>query len=95
MDAPVSASDGCYFVYMVQCNDGTLYSGVTTDLERRVQEHNESPKGAKYTRARRPVVLVYSEMFKSRSEAQMREAELKKLPRAQKQILLGEKMVNS
>ena len=47
-----------YFVYILECADGTLYTGITTDLERRLDEHNNSSKGAKYTRARRPVVLV-------------------------------------
>ena len=73
-----------YFVYLVACADTTLYTGVTTDLARRVLEHNTSPKGAKYTRARRPVQLVYSKKYKSRSAAQIAEAKMKKLSRAAK-----------
>jgi len=77
-----------WHVYMVECADGTLYSGITTDLERRMQEHNESPKGAKYTRNRRPVVLVYSEQCANRSEASMREHAIKKLTREEKLALV-------
>jgi putative endonuclease len=62
-----------YFVYMLECSDGTLYTGITTDLVRRLDEHNNSTKGAKYTRARRPVVLVYQEQHFNRSEASKRE----------------------
>ena len=75
---------GNWFVYMLQCSDDSLYTGVTTDLERRLKEHNEGPLGAKYTRARRPVTLVWSEQCGSRSNATTREAELKKLNREQK-----------
>jgi len=67
-----------YFVYMVRCADDSLYTGITTDLERRVEEHNYSSKGAKYTRARRPVILVYSEIYPTRSEASKREYFIKK-----------------
>ena len=67
-----------YYVYMVQCADNTLYTGIATELERRVKEHNESDKGAKYTRVRRPVVLVYSESYPDRSSASKREYEIKK-----------------
>jgi len=67
-----------YYVYMVQCADNTLYTGISTALERRVKEHNESDKGAKYTRVRRPVHLVYSETYPDRSSASKREYEIKK-----------------
>ena len=67
-----------YYVYMVQCADKTLYTGIATELERRVKEHNESDKGAKYTRVRRPVKLVYSESYPDRSSASKREYEIKK-----------------
>lgn len=80
---------GCWFVYMLQCSDDTLYTGVTTDLDRRLTEHNESPLGAKYTRARRPVELVWSEKCDSRSNATTREAEIRKLDRKQKLQLVG------
>ena len=70
---------------MVECADKTLYTGITTELERRVKEHNESDKGAKYTRARRPVRLVYSEEYPDRSSASKREYEIKKkMSRTQK-----------
>lgn len=73
-----------YWLYMLQCKDNSLYTGITTDLERRVKEHNSSKLGAKYTRARRPVKLVYSKEFESRSEALIEEARIKKLARVEK-----------
>jgi len=74
---------------MVQCADETLYTGIAKDLKRRVKEHNESEKGAKYTRARRPVKLVYSEKFTDRSTASKREYEIKKkMTRMQKLKLI-------
>ncbi|CAN5742523.1 GIY-YIG nuclease family protein [soil metagenome] len=78
-----------YYAYIVECVDGTLYAGVTTDLERRVVEHNTSPKGAKYTRARRPVVMRYNEQFETMSDAAKREAEIKGLSRTQKLMLFS------
>jgi len=78
-----------YFVYMVECSDGTLYTGITTDLERRVDEHNNSVKGAKYTRARRPVILVYSETLENRSDASKREFSIKKMSRKEKLQLIS------
>lgn len=77
-----------WFVYILACNDNSLYTGITTDLERRVEEHNESSKGAKYTRARRPVKLVYSEPAVDRSSATRRELELKSLPIEKKRRLV-------
>lgn len=74
-----------YYVYILQCADNTLYTGITTELERRVEEHNHSDKGAKYTRLRRPVTLMYSEKHEDRSSASKREYEIKKkMTRAQK-----------
>lgn len=73
-----------WYVYMMRCADDSLYTGITTDVERRVKEHNEVGKGAKYTRARQPVALVYSEEAENRSEAASREAVLKKLKRSEK-----------
>ena len=67
-----------YFVYIVKCADETFYTGIVTELERRIEEHNNSDKGAKYTRARRPVRLVYSEEYPDRSSASKREYEIKK-----------------
>ena len=77
-----------YFVYILSCADGTLYTGITTDVSRRVQEHNDSPVGAKYTHARRPVSLTYTEECGSRSAALKREAAIKHLSRAEKQELI-------
>jgi len=73
---------------MVRCSDETLYTGITTNLERRVKEHNGSEKGAKYTRARRPVELVYSEEFPDRSEASKREFFIKKKMNRQQKVSL-------
>ena len=73
-----------YFLYILKCADGTLYTGITVNLKRRVGEHNSSKKGAKYTRARRPVKLVYSKKFKNRSLATKAEAWVKNLPRKTK-----------
>jgi putative endonuclease len=78
-----------YTTYILECADGTLYVGVTTEVSRRIEEHNTSDKGAKYTKARRPVVLKHAEIFENRSEAQKRESFLKKLTRAQKLDLIA------
>jgi len=78
-----------WYVYILQCADRTLYTGITTDLERRVDEHNNDRAGARYTRARRPVSLVYAEVADSRSLASRREAAIKKLSRADKQLLVA------
>lgn len=77
-----------WYVYIVQCSDKSLYTGITVDLDRRVLEHNTSNKGAKYTRPRRPVQLVYSEAHEDRSSASKRESAIKKLSRAEKLTLL-------
>ena len=78
-----------YTLYMVQCADKTLYTGITTDLKRRISEHNSSDKGAKYTRSRRPVILVYSQNYADRSSASKREYEIKKkMSRAEKLALI-------
>jgi putative endonuclease len=76
-----------WFVYILKCHDGTLYTGITNDLDKRVEQHNLG-NGAKYTRGRGPVKLVYSEQCADRSTALKREAEIKKLTRAQKKDLL-------
>ncbi|MDD5251753.1 MAG: GIY-YIG nuclease family protein [Patescibacteria group bacterium] len=75
-----------WFVYLVRCRDGSLYAGVTTDLAVRVREHN-SGRGAKYTRSRRPVKLVWSVSASNRSAALRREAAIKRLPRPEKMAL--------
>ena len=77
-----------YFIYIVKCSDSTLYTGITKDIERRLDEHNNSDKGAKYTKVRRPVQLVYSEESEDRSSASKREYEIKKYTRTQKLELI-------
>ncbi len=76
-----------YYTYMVKCSDGSLYTGYTNDLDRRVSAHN-SGNGAKYTKSRRPVELVYYEEFDTKEEAMSREWHIKKLSRAQKERLI-------
>lgn len=73
-----------YFLYILECSDGTFYTGITLDLVRRLLEHNHSKLGAKYTLTRRPVKLVYSQEFANRAEASSEEARIKKLTRAEK-----------
>ena len=87
-DAP--STDDRWFVYLVRCADDTLYCGVCTDLERRVEEHNGSPRGARYTRARRPVTLAWSRALPDRSAATREEARIKRLSRRQKEQLCEE-----
>ncbi len=79
-----------YYTYIVECSDGTLYTGVAKDLSKRVEEHNSSDKGAKYTKTRRPVVLKYSEKFENRSLACKREYEIKQLRREDKLRLIND-----
>jgi putative endonuclease len=79
-----------FYVYIVRCHDGTLYTGFTTDIASRVVAHNTSSRGAKYTRARRPVTLVYSQKFATRSGALKREVAIKRLRRAEKEALFGD-----
>jgi len=71
-------------MYVVKCSDGTLYAGITNDIHRRIYEHNNTKKGAKYTRARRPVKLLYVEDYKNRSAASKAEYHFKKLNRKEK-----------
>lgn len=80
----MNSAEVLWFVYILKCSDDTLYTGITIDLNRRVDEHNSSPKGAKYTRIRRPLELLYFEEVKDKSSASKREIEIKKLSRAQK-----------
>lgn len=75
-------------VYIVRCRDGTLYTGVTNDLERRIAEHNRGA-GCRYTRGRRPVRLRYRESLRDRSSALKREAGIKGLSRREKLVLIG------
>jgi putative endonuclease len=73
-----------YYLYILKCADKTLYTGITVDLKRRTKEHNDSKLGAKYTRARRPVKLVYSKKFRNRSTASKEENRIKQLSREEK-----------
>lgn len=77
-----------YYVYIIRCADNTLYTGITTDVDRRVLEHNGDEAGAKYTRARQPVKLVYSAEFSDRSSATKEEMRIKKLSREFKESLI-------
>lgn len=74
---------------MLRCRDKSLYTGITTDLVRRVNEHNFSNKGAKYTKAHRPVELVFSKKFRTRSTASRAEYRMKSLLREEKRLLIG------
>lgn len=76
-----------WYVYMLRCSDGSLYTGVTTDVERRLAEHKAGKVGAKYTRSRIPLHIAYTETCASRSEAQSREFALKRLSKAEKESL--------
>ncbi len=79
-----------WFVYLLRCADGSLYCGITTDPARRLAEHNGAGEaGARYTRGRRPVELVYQEPQPSRAAASRREAELKRMRRGAKLVLAG------
>ncbi|MBI3563482.1 MAG: GIY-YIG nuclease family protein [Gammaproteobacteria bacterium] len=81
-----------WFVYIVRCVDATLYTGITRDIQRRLHEHNgDDRRGARYTRGRRPVELVYNESYISRSLASRREAAIKKLPRIRKEALIRQR----
>lgn len=75
---------------MVECIDNTLYTGITTDIDRRISEHNSTGRGAKYTRSRQPVELVYLESCESRSIASKREYAIKKLKKKEKLFLINQ-----
>ena len=76
-----------HYVYILKCSDGTLYTGWTTDVQKRLEAHN-SGKGAKYTRSRLPAELVYTEEYDDKIEAQKREYAIKQLSRAEKEALI-------
>ncbi|MEA3374255.1 MAG: GIY-YIG nuclease family protein [Campylobacterota bacterium] len=78
-----------YYVYILRCSDNTFYTGITTNLDKRIDEHNTSPKAAKYTRSRRPVTLIYHETSENRSEATKREMAIKKMTRQEKEKLVS------
>jgi putative endonuclease len=77
-------------VYMLRCSDNSLYTGITTDIERRIREHNGSGRGARYTRGRQPVSLAWMESVASRSEACRREHQVRNLNRLKKQALMAD-----
>ena len=76
------------YVYIVECSDGTFYTGWTNNLEKRVKMHSQG-KGAKYTKGRRPVRLIYHEEFKEKIDAMKREYEIKQLTRKEKELLFN------
>ena len=78
-----------YHLYMLKCVDESLYTGITTDMERRLKEHNKGKAAARYTRTRRPVALVYSKLYKDRSSASIAEAQMKKLTKEEKLALIA------
>jgi len=78
-----------WYVYILECSDGSLYTGVTTDPERRLHEHNHSARGARYTRARRPLSLAYREPAENRARACRREWEIKQLSAGEKRRLIS------
>ena len=82
-----------HYTYMLRCADNTIYSGYAIDIEKRLQVHN-SGKGAKYTRTRLPVELVYYEKFSTKSEALRREFEFKKLTRKEKELLIAKQNID-
>ena len=83
--------DSDWFLYIVKCSDDSLYTGITKDIERRIEEHNsDNILGARYTRPRRPVTLIYREVFLNRAEAAKREYEIKQLSRKEKERLIGQ-----
>lgn len=81
---------GMNYTYILKCGDGTLYTGWTNDLEKRVAAHNAG-KGAKYTKSRRPVELAYYETFETKEEAMQREYRIKRMTRSEKEHLMEKK----
>jgi predicted GIY-YIG superfamily endonuclease len=86
--APNASADAVWFLYILQCCDGSFYTGVTTDIDRRIREHQEGT-ASRYTRTRRPVVLVYREECGSRSRSLARECAVKSLSRRRKEELIS------
>ncbi len=78
------AKTDVYYVYILECKDTTLYTGSTHDIKKRIQAHNSGKTGAKYTKTRRPVTLMYFEVYPTKSDALKREWEIKKLSREEK-----------
>jgi putative endonuclease len=87
-NASTDNNKSSWFVYILRCADNTLYTGITTDVDNRIKQHNGVKKGAKYTRNRQPVQLVYQEVSDSRSDASKREYSIKSLKKRQKEHLV-------
>lgn len=83
---PTSVGAGGWFVYLLRCSDGSLYCGITNDLKARLKKHNDGT-GAKYTRGRGPVELVWKKKMKTPTDARKKEAEIKKLKKSEKELL--------
>ena len=79
-----------WHVYIVRCSDDSLYTGIAKDIEKRIDAHNSGKEGAAYTRAHRPVKLVYQESYKTRSDATRREIDIKRLSKEEKELMIGE-----
>lgn len=77
-----------YHLYILRCADNTLYTGIAVDVKKRVAEHNNSPRGARYTRSRRPVKLVFTKVFRSRAKALREEYRIKQLTRLEKALYI-------
>lgn len=86
----MNTSSATWSLYIIEASDASLYTGITTDVERRFEEHLNCPKGAKYFNGRSPVKVVYREDGHTRSSASRREAEIKKLSRGEKEHLIAE-----
>lgn len=80
-----------WYLYILECSDKSLYTGITTNLNRRLEEHNSSDLGARYTRGRRPVKMVYSAVYENRAQASVAEAKIKKLSKHEKKALFRNK----
>jgi len=89
VDRPPLGTDAPYYVYLLECSDGSFYIGMTNNLERRLRAHNEGI-ASRYTRSRRPVTLRYQELCGTRSQALIRECALRLLSRKEKQVLVGD-----
>ena len=83
-----AASDEPWLVYILECNDGSFYTGITNNMERRYQQHNDG-SASRYTRSRRPVIIRYQEVCGTRSQALIRECALRLLSRKEKEALVG------
>lgn len=91
VEKPVDKKGKNNYTYIVKCRDGSLYTGWTNDLKKRIRAHNEG-KGAKYTKSRRPVTLVHCEAFGTKEEAMRREYEIKHMTRSEKEMLIRESL---